>query len=326
MKPKRKNALRELNELRKQPNHSFNKFNALYHKHKKLLQAEDKSILDVYYVEVKLKENKRREALDWANSNFKHLEYNQDLKCLLAQIYYDDKNYNKALYYFNKIDFETNKQQFDPIWYQDGTLQMCQSVSLELLINSIFKKGILEYKHSNNEQKAVKSWEQCFNLISSNVQSIAYSKEIEFNLPMYSWLAYKCIVNISHIMLQSGQLSSCLVNVRASLQLSSHLLAHFHRQMLFKLGLLTFHYLSPVDWHNLDIKNKQTGTASVYIPHSIDEEAILGIVVSATVNENITNMHNSIECASEIMPTHPAAINATQASSASTRATATKNA
>lgn len=254
MKAKRESVLRELNALRRQKEHNFNKFNQLYHKHKKVLQPEDQSILDVYYVECKLHENKRKEALDWALSNFKLLEYNQDLKCLLGQIYYDDKNYSKSLMYFNKIDFQQNKQQFNPKWYQDGTLQLCQSVSLELLINSIFKKGYLEYQHNNNPQKAVKSWESCFNLISSNVQSVAYNSNINnskhiINLSMYSKLAYQCIVNISRIMLQSGQLSSCLTNVRASLQLSSHLEDFFHRQMLFKLGLLTFHYLSPVDWN-----------------------------------------------------------------------------
>ena len=276
MNGKRENVLRELNGLRKQSQHNFNKFNQLYHKHKKVLQPEDQSILDVYYVECKLKERKRKEALDWALSNFKLLEYNQDLKCLLGQIYYDDKNYKKSLYYFDKIDFLINKQQFNPIWYKDGTLQLCQSVSLELLINSIFKKGYLEYQHNNDPQKAVKSWESCFNLISSNVQSIAYNYQQQnnnnnnnddddnkndiINLSMYSKLAYQCIVNISRIMLQSGQLSSCLTNVRASLQLSSHLEDFFHRQMLFKLGLLTFHYLSPVDWNPCP-KNLRSQTA-----------------------------------------------------------------
>ena len=69
-----------------------------------------------------------------------------------------------------------NKQQFNPEWYIDGTLQNCMSVSLELLINSMFKRCLLEYQYNHNPQKAVKSWEICFSLISSNSQSIIYYK------------------------------------------------------------------------------------------------------------------------------------------------------
>eukprot|EP01084_Bolivina_argentea_P163810 284914_1 len=283
MKSKRLSVLRELNDLRKEREPNFNKFNGLCDKHKKVLKKEDLHLLDVYYVECKLKEKKRKDALAWAISNFKHLEYNQGLKCLLGQIYYDDKNYVKSLYYLNKIDFQSNRQQFDPNWYKDGTLQLCQSQSMELLINSIFKKGFLEYQQNENAQRAVKSWESCFNLISSNVQSIAFSTKYKlntdsFNLGMYSLLAYQCIVNISRIMLQNGQLSACLTNVRASLQLSSHLEDFFHRQMLFKLGLLTFHFLSPVDW-NIPTLNIQLQADHVqqpnacYVPQSIHEEA-----------------------------------------------------
>eukprot|EP01084_Bolivina_argentea_P310473 537280_1 len=301
MKSKRESVLHELNELRKQPEHNFNKFNQLYHKHKKVLQPEDQSILDVYYVECKLAENKRKEALDWAIKNLKLLEYNQDLKCLLGQIYYDERNYSQSLRYFNKIDFQINKQQFHPSWYKDGTLQLCQSVSLELLIDSICKKGYLEYQHNNHPHKAVKSWECCFHLISSNVQSIAFNKKCDknvINLSMYSKLAYQCIVNISRIMLQSGQLSSCLTNVRASLQLSSHLEDFFHRQMLFKLGLLTFHYLSPVDWNNNGLAQQiiDQNKKNCYIPLSIDEEAILALMVhqrlcQLTLQRSIRHKH-----------------------------------
>ena len=292
MDPKRAAALRGLNAMRKDGASTFQSFAAYYKKQSRWLEEEDGCLVDVFYVEVALREHRRKEAMEWALSVLKQYSWSQDLLCLVGSMYYDDGQFLKSLYYLSKVavggdpdvdgggvavdgvvDVDGGgggggggggRSQFAARWYVDGTLAQCHSVSLDVVICSLFKRGYLFYRHAADRQRAVKSWERCFNLISSNVQSAASPKsKLKSNavgtdsveplaVSMYSRLALQCIVNISRIMLQNGQLSSCLSNVRASLQLSAHFEAQFHRKMLFKLALLTVHYLSAVDWHSVD--------------------------------------------------------------------------
>ena len=188
MDVKRIRWLKDLNNIRKKRSNDQNGFKQTFHRSTKRVHENDKVLLEVYLVECYWRDGKIKDGISSALQSLSHNPKNQDLRCLVGLMFYEEKQFTKAYKYLRELKWRAssakssskNKTQiftcfgdFRSAYWENGTIATTMRASLDLLVASLYYRARIEYDFLSDTKAACDSWRECWDLITLNAKACA---------------------------------------------------------------------------------------------------------------------------------------------------------